>query len=86
MVKDLLKNEKTWAIIAAIAGAVAALAALSSIYLTVSEQKELRESQRPYFTLAEPGIKPLPQSPPYRIQITWRTLAFIQHLICREKS
>lgn len=69
-----LTDEKTWAIVAAVSGAVAAIAALRSINLTVSEQKELRESQRPYITIVAPGIKPLSQSPPYRIQITMENI------------
>ncbi|MBO8129934.1 MAG: hypothetical protein H0Z29_00265 [Candidatus Marinimicrobia bacterium] len=70
----ILSNEKTWAIVAAISGAIAAIAALLTVYHARIAWKEQIGSNRPYFTIAEPGIKPLPQSPPYRIQITMENI------------
>ena len=71
---SILSNEKTWAIVAAISGAIAAIAALLTVYHARIAWKEQIESNRPYFTIAKPGIKPLPQSPPYRIQITMENI------------
>jgi len=71
---SILSNEKTWAIVGAISGAVAAIAALFTVYHARSSWKEQIESNRPYFTITEPGIKSLPQSPPYRIQITMENI------------
>ena len=71
---DFITNEKTWAIVAAVSGAIAAIAALLTVYQASSSSREERESRRPYFTLAAPGIKPLPQSPPFRIQITMENI------------
>lgn len=56
--------------ISTIAAAVSAIAALCAIWQTRSAWRETTYSNRPYFTIKEPGIKPLPESPPYRIQIT----------------
>lgn len=69
-VLSFILSERSWAIVAAISGAVAAIAASLTVYQAISASREDRESKRPYFTLSAPGIKPLPQSPPFRIQIT----------------
>jgi hypothetical protein len=74
VIVNFITNEKTWAIVAAVSGAIAAIAAMLTIYQASSSSREERESRRPYFTLAAPGIKPLPQSPPYRIQITMENI------------
>ena len=71
---SILSNEKLWAIVAAISGAVAAIAALLTVYHARTTWKEQIESNRPYFTIMKPGIKSLPQSPPYRIQITMENI------------
>jgi hypothetical protein len=66
----LLKSETTWAIVSAVSGMVAALAATFTVYQAATAARKDREAKRPYFTIEAPGIKPLPSSPPYRIQIT----------------
>lgn len=71
---NFILSEKTWAIVATISGAIAAIAALLTVYQASSSSKEERESKRPYFTLSAPGIKPLPQSPPFRIQLTMNNI------------
>jgi len=71
---SVLSNEKIWAIVAAISGAVAAIAALLTVYHARITWREQIESNRPYFTIMKPGIKPLPQSPPFRIQITMENI------------
>jgi hypothetical protein len=57
-------------IIAPLSGAIAAVAALLTVRHLRATRREQIESNRSYFTIVNPGIKPLPQSPPYRIQIT----------------
>ena len=69
-----LKSETTWAIVSALSGAVAALAAMVTVYQAVTAARADREAKRPYFTIEAPGIKPLPSSPPYRIQITMQNV------------
>lgn len=66
----LLKNEKTWTVVSAVASSLAAIAALITVKLLINARKEELEVKRPYFTISKPGIKQLPNSPPYRIQIT----------------
>lgn len=73
-IASILSNEKTWAVVAAISGAVAAIAALLTVYHARTAWKEQIGANRPYFTIANPGIKLLPQSPPYRIQITMENI------------
>ena len=73
-IASILSNEKTWAIVGAVSTAIAAIAALLTVYLATTTWKEQIGSKRPYFTITEPGIKPLPQSPPYRIQITMENI------------
>jgi len=73
-IASILSNEKTWAVVAALSGAVAAIAALLTVYHARTSWKEQTEANRPYFTITNPGIKPLPQSPPYRIQITMENI------------
>ena len=73
-ITSILSNEKTWAIVAAVSAAIAAIAASVTVYHATITWKEQIESNRPYFTIAKPGIKPLPQSPPYRIQITMENI------------
>ncbi|CBE69247.1 MAG: hypothetical protein F9K13_06340 [Candidatus Methylomirabilis oxygeniifera] len=69
-----LWSERTWAIVSAVSGMVAALAATFTVYQAMTTTREDREAKRPYFTIEAPGIKPLPKSPPYRIQITMRNV------------
>jgi hypothetical protein len=61
-----------WAAISAIGGAVSAIAALCTIWQSRKSGREAREAQRPYFLLEAPGIKNLPESPPFRLQLTLR--------------
>ena len=62
--------EKTWAVISAIA----AVAALFAVYQARVASHEQILANRPDFTLLQPGIKPLPNSPPFRIQITMENM------------
>lgn len=39
------------------------------MWLAFSSLREANAAKRPYINVAAPGIKPLPKSPPYRIQI-----------------
>lgn len=65
-----LNNETIWVVVTAISGATAAIAALFTIYHARKTWKEQIESNRPYFTIKAPGVKELPDSPLYRMQIT----------------
>jgi len=47
-------------LVSVVSGAIAALAALTSIVLTYINSKSDRESKRPYFTLEAPGFKQMP--------------------------
>jgi hypothetical protein len=49
---------------------LAALAAYFAVYQASESRKNDLAAKRPYISVKEPGIKPLPTSPPYRIQIT----------------
>lgn len=65
----ILSSSSTWAVVSGVASAIAALAAMVTVYHSrVSWQSE-RESKRPYFIIEKPGIKPLENSPSFRIQI-----------------
>lgn len=65
----LLTSSEVLAVISSISGAIAAVSAMFAVYQTRTSLKDDRESNRPYFTIAAPGIKQLPQSPPFRIMI-----------------
>jgi len=68
-----MSNKKNkWDIISSISGAIAALAALATIYFALSALNEEKHFKRPYFECKAPGIKKLDNSPPFRIQITMR--------------
>jgi len=82
MVKDTIQTKKTlieqiqvsssssnFELIGVISGAVAALAALTAIFLTYRSNKLDRESRRPYFTLSSPGFKKISNN--LRLQITF---------------
>lgn len=56
-------------LIGVISGAIAALAALTAIYLTYRNNKRDREAKRPYFTLLAPGFKQIENR--LRLQITF---------------
>lgn len=63
-----------WDVLSSLATIAAAIVAIITVYhIRTSWQKE-RESRRPYIAIEEPGIKPLPQSPPFRMQITMRNI------------
>lgn len=62
-----------WQAVTAVLGAIIVVRLALAPYWIWTEQQELvgeLESKRPKFELAAPGIKPLPQSPPFRLQIT----------------
>jgi len=63
-------NQNLWAAISAIGGAISAVAACAAIWHSRKAGKETIESQRPYFVLEAPGIKHLPNSPTFRVQLT----------------
>jgi hypothetical protein len=67
---ELLKSSTFWSAIAAISAMVATLAAFYSIKISKESAKAERLSKRAYFTISNPGVKKLSNSPPYRIQIT----------------
>ena len=66
----LLNDPNFWAAIAASGGAISAIAALCAIWQSRMSARDAREAQRPYFLLEAPGIKPLPNAPPFRVMIT----------------
>lgn len=59
-----------WTIVSSVAGAVAAIAAMITVYQAKMVWQQERETKRPFFIIEKPGVKPLPTAPPYRIQIT----------------
>lgn len=67
---DVLRLERTWTVVSTVSGAVAAVAALLAVRQVSVARAQERLTQRPYFSISDPGIKPLPNSPPYRVQIT----------------
>lgn len=71
---NLLSNDKFWVVISSVSGAVAAIAAMIAVYQSRASAKDERTSKRPYFTISTPGIKPLPESPPFRIMITMENI------------
>lgn len=68
----LLNDANFWSAVSAVGGAVSALAALATIWQSRLSSREARDAQRPYFLLEAPGIKPLPQSPPFRVMLPLR--------------
>lgn len=67
-------NQNFWVAVSAIGGAISAVAAYVAIWHSRKANKEAVESQRPYFVLEAPGIKQLPNSPPFRVQLTLRNV------------
>lgn len=61
-------------IIATFFAAMSAVAAFCTVLQARDAQREAIKSNRPYFTLKAPGIKQLPNSPPYRMQITMENI------------
>lgn len=59
-----------WNILSTISGLIAAIVALITVSISISSLQEANQSKRPYFIIEKPGIKALPNSPPFRIQIT----------------
>ncbi|WP_263785300.1 hypothetical protein [Salinibacter grassmerensis] len=59
-----------WTAVSAVAGAISAIAALFTVWNARKSAEEERKNKRVFFTISEPGIKPLPDSPPFRVQIT----------------
>lgn len=70
-ISHVLKNDKTWTVLSAVSGMVAATAALFTVRLLINARTEELERKRPYFTISKPGIKPLANSPFLRCEITW---------------
>jgi hypothetical protein len=60
-----------WNAVAAIASVIGIIFAFITVWHTLSVWREQEKSNRPYFTIEKPGIKKLPNSPPYRVQITF---------------
>lgn len=69
-IKTVLSNADIWPVLSAMSSAVASFAALKTVYHSRILWENQRESERAYFVLEKPGIKELPNSPPYRIQLT----------------
>jgi len=63
-------KKSMWEIISSLSGVVAAIVALITVYIAISSLQQENQYKRPYFIIEKPGIKPLSDSPPYRIQIT----------------
>ncbi|HAJ80472.1 MAG TPA: hypothetical protein DCO75_11955 [Fibrobacteres bacterium] len=64
-----------WNIVSSVSGAVAAIAALITIYFALSTINEEKYFKKPYFELEAPGIKiQNANSQSYRIQITMRNV------------
>ncbi|NIR30092.1 MAG: hypothetical protein GWN84_12415 [Gammaproteobacteria bacterium] len=66
----VVRLERTWTVVSTVSGAVAALAALMAVRQVSVARAQERLTQRPYFAVSAPGIKALPNSPPYRVQLT----------------
>ncbi len=66
----VLRLERTWTVVSTVSGAVAAVAALLAVRQVSAARTQEHLAQRPYFSLSAPGIKALPSSPPYRVQVT----------------
>lgn len=60
-----------WSALSAICALVATVVALVTIWITLRDRRVDRQSRRPYFTIPDAKITPLPESPPYRIEITF---------------
>jgi hypothetical protein len=69
---SLFEDPNFWSAVSAVGGAASAAAALATIWQSRLASKEAREAQRPYFLLEGPGIKALPQSPPFRVMLPLR--------------
>jgi hypothetical protein len=69
-VKHLLSHDKTWTVVSAIAGMIAALAAMVAIWQTKTMRTQELMARSPYITFTDAGIKVLPESPPYRVECT----------------
>jgi len=69
-----IEDPNFWAAVSAVGGAVSALAALATIRQSSISSREARDAQRPYFLLEGPGIKHLPQSPPFRVILPVRNI------------
>jgi len=63
-------KKNMWEIISSLSGLVAAIVALITVYIAISSLQQENQYKRPYFIIEKPGIKSLPNSPPYRMQIT----------------
>ena len=61
-------------IVAPITACVSSLCAVVSVWLAVSAWKGANQAKRPYITVAAPGFKPLPKSPPFRLQINMENI------------
>lgn len=73
-ITDLLSNDKMWTALSAVAAAVAAVAAMVTVFQAKVSRTEDLAAKRPYFTLVDPGIKSLPQSPLFRILLTMQNI------------
>ena len=69
-----MKWDIFWTAISSICAVITVVFAFYSIHVTISDRKQDRESRRSYFTISQPGIKRLPNSPPYRVQITFENV------------
>lgn len=67
-IAQIVRNEKTWTIIAVFSGTVASISALLIVLNLMATWKEQIESNRPYFTITKRSIIQLPQSPQYHLQ------------------
>lgn len=71
---NILKDNTFWSAISSMCAVITVVIAFYSIRMTISDRKKDRETSRSYFAIYEPGIKKLPESPPYRIQITFSNI------------
>jgi len=65
-----------WSAVSAISAMIAVGFAFWSIWITIGDRRADRQARRPYVTVSEAKIVPLPTSPPYRIQITFKNEGF----------
>lgn len=70
IILTFLKNELVWTVLSSVSSFIAAIVVIIAVYNSRREWQVERESRRPFFIIEEPGIKTLPESPPYRMQIT----------------
>jgi hypothetical protein len=70
LINSILNNSNFLNTISSVAAVFSSLCALVAIFFNLSTWKTQLKSNRAYFTIKEPGIKPLGKNSEFRIQIT----------------